>query len=76
VAVDLLARGYEVFHAFSPSCSCDLAILKDRSLLRVEVKTGYRWKGKVHHAKPRDGCFDIIAVVIEGEPVIYEPSTF
>lgn len=39
VCVDLLSKGYEVFRAVSPSCSCDLAILRDGRLLRVEVKT-------------------------------------
>lgn len=45
VATDLLLKGYEVFRALSPSCSCDLAILKDSKLLKVEVKTGsyYRY---------------------------------
>lgn len=42
VSVDLMARGYAVFRALSPSCPCDLAILKDDNLIRVEVKTGYR----------------------------------
>ena len=29
VSADLLKKGYEVFRAVSPSCSCDLAILRD-----------------------------------------------
>src|SRR5262245_42807567 len=41
VAVDLLRRGYEVFRALSPSCSCDLAVLREGRLLRVEVRTAY-----------------------------------
>jgi hypothetical protein len=41
VAADLLKRGYEVFRAVSQACSCDLAVLKNGALLRVEVRTGY-----------------------------------
>jgi hypothetical protein len=39
VAADLLKKGYHVFRSCSPSCPCDLAILKDEKLFRVEVKT-------------------------------------
>jgi hypothetical protein len=79
VAADLLIRGYEVFRAISPSCSCDLAILKDGKLLRVEVRTGYRTtvdpdaiaigkKQGTHRA-------DILAVVVHSPTRIrYEPE--
>lgn len=77
VGVDLLKRGYEVFRALSPSCSCDLSILKDGCLLRVEVKTGYRngATGNVITTTPKDrDHFDIFAIVIRGEEIIYEPE--
>jgi hypothetical protein len=36
VCADLLAKGYEVFRAVSQSCSCDLAILKNQKLTRID----------------------------------------
>ena len=40
VAVDLLSKGYEVFRAVSPACSCDLVALREGQLpLRIEVRT-------------------------------------
>ncbi len=39
VAAELLSKGYEVFRAVSPACSCDLAVLKNGQLLRIEVRT-------------------------------------
>ncbi len=37
--IDLLIRGFEVFRSVEPGASCDLAILKEGKLLKVEVKT-------------------------------------
>lgn len=39
-AIDLMGQGFEVFRALSPSCSCDLAVLKNGAVVRVEVRTG------------------------------------
>jgi len=41
-AIDLMKRGYEVFRALSPHCSCDLIALGPDGALRIEVRTGYR----------------------------------
>jgi hypothetical protein len=78
VGADLLARGYEVFRALSPACSCDLAILRDGVLLAVEVRTGYRGKsGKV--SWQRRGLSDevqwaVLLVNREGErEIVYDP---
>lgn len=38
-AVDLLSKGYEVFRAISPACSCDLIALKNNRCVRIEVRT-------------------------------------
>ena len=40
VAADLMAKGYEVFRALSPSCSCDLIANNGKGLLRIECRTG------------------------------------
>lgn len=75
VSADLLRRSYEVFRSVSAHCSCDLAILKEGKLLKVEVTTGYRNKrtGNLLCSKRRSEKFDILAVVVSGE-IIYEPT--
>lgn len=77
-AVDLMKRGYAVFRALSPDCSCDLAIVKDKELWRVEVKTGYRYpNGKIYYPvsskKQSLELYDVLAVVINAaSEVLYK----
>lgn len=76
VAVDLMSKSYSVFRSMSPSCPCDLVILKDGKLLRVEVRTTYRTTGgNIYKVKPsRDNPEnnDIYAWVLPDE-IVYEP---
>lgn len=75
VAIDLLEKGYEVYKALSSLAHCDLAILKNKQLLLVEVTTGYRTtKGKLHFPKKIRRGYDILAVVIRGEGIVYFPA--
>src|ERR1039458_5705718 len=65
VCVDLLSRDYEVFKAVSNHCSCDLAVLKNGMLKRIEVRTGYINKstGKRTTNLPKDKSqFDVFAI--------------
>lgn len=39
VAADLLTKGFEVFRALSPTCSCDLLAMKDGRIIRIECRT-------------------------------------
>lgn len=74
---DLLAAGYEVFKSVSPACCCDLAILKDGKLFRVEVTTAhYGPSGKrMSPRKDNYNNYDIVAYVIRaGKEVEYEPQ--
>ena len=76
VSTDLLKRGFAVFRALSPSCSCDLVILKSNKLLRLEVKTGYRnpQSGKIVTPQSKTkNTYDILAAVV-GEEIIYVPA--
>lgn len=75
VAIDLLYRGYNVFRALSPNGPCDLAILKEDKLLKVEVKTAYYSPhgGSIHMPKPRTKDYDVLASVLH-DKIIYEPS--
>lgn len=76
VSTDLLKRGYEVFRALSPSSSCDLAVLLEGRLLRVEVTTAYyNNSGVLFHPDKKHGrAFDVLALVVmkTGE-VVYRP---
>lgn len=76
VSADLMLKGYEVFRALSPDCPCDLAILKEGRLLRVQVTTGYRnLKGKVTWPPKDPSKHDLLAVVISGD-ITYSPEIF
>lgn len=77
VAADLMGRGYEVFRALSPSCSCDLALNIDGRLIRVEVRTGYLTKGgRLTYPRPKsdDGRNDIYAVRTKDGAITYIPT--
>lgn len=74
VVVDLLSKGYEVFRSLSPNCSCDLAILQNHKLFRVEVKTSYITdSGSFPHSKGKSKNYDILAIVADTK-IVYQPS--
>src|SRR6267378_5697869 len=72
VGADLLRKGYEVFRALSPACSCDLAVLKAGKLLRVEVTTGYRTKSGRLAGPAKKHPHDVLALVVNGT-IHYRP---
>lgn len=74
VCVDLLKKGYEVFRAVSQATSCDLAVLKEHKLYRIEVTTGYRSHRTGVLTKPKKiaSRYDILAIAI-GSDILYEP---
>ncbi len=72
VSVDLMQRGYEVFRALSPHCSCDLAVMKAGNLVRIEVRSGYRTlKGQIRVSNPKHRA-DVLAIALINE-IIYDP---
>lgn len=76
VSIDLLEKGYSVFRALSPSCCCDLAILKDHKLIRVEVTTSHTTRQGnpiIHPKKKQTGNWDVLAIVAAGR-IIYLPE--
>jgi len=73
VCVDLMERGFPVFRALSSSCSCDLGLLQDHKLLRIEVTTGsYSPSGAVMRPGKDKAKFEILAIVLP-DKIIYEP---
>ena len=75
VIIDLTERGYEVFKSINPSCSCDIAILKNKSLLRVEVTTGrFSPNGSLMYPKHNQTNYDILAIVLPSHEIRYNPA--
>ena len=73
VCIDLLSKGFEIFHAVSPNCSCDLAVLKDGKLIKIEIRTGYRTRnGTLQWGKNKFRA-DMWAIVLKDE-IIYVPE--
>lgn len=75
VAIDLMSKGFDVYRAISGGAPCDLAILKNKKLLRVEVKTGYLTGAKVVAHPPVKHEIDVLAIVMQ-DKIIYKPSDF
>lgn len=72
VAADLLLKGYAVFRALSPSCPCDLALLCEDQLYRVEVTTGHRTTdGKLLYPPKKPNAYEVLAVVV-GRDIYYQ----
>lgn len=74
VVVDLLMRGFHVFRNVCPGAPCDLALLIDSRLIRVEVTTGsYTPRGSLsyppHNAENRD-----LLAVVAPDKIIYMPE--
>jgi len=78
VCYDLSLQGWEVFRAVSPSASCDMLIMKNGRLLRIEVRTGTRtMSGRLNYPKTKrdNERSDLIAVVIHKErSITYLPD--
>lgn len=77
VAADLIARGWRVFFPLTRQATCDLIVLPRNGMksLRIEVKPGFREGGSRLVYTPGQPYFlDHHAIVVRGEPVIYEPD--
>lgn len=77
VCVDLLLKGYDVFRAVSPSCSCDLIALKGDRKIRVEVRTGSvsarTGKRQCRKSARDEGRYDCYAFCYH-DSIVYEPE--
>ena len=72
--MDLLQKGYVVYRAIEGTASCDLAVLKNGRLLRIEVTTGHRKPyGGVGTPKKDARKFDILAITLP-ETILYRPD--
>jgi hypothetical protein len=74
VSIDLLGKGYEVFRALSQSCSADLAILYERKLLTIEVRSTQRKKNGNFSKHPIKNHKADIGALVWGNEIIYIPE--
>jgi hypothetical protein len=90
VASDLMAAGWQVFRALSPSCYCDLIAVKDGKVRHIEARTARYTVGGVlsypknHHRDatefavftPDDGKITYIPILIGHEDLKREMETW
>jgi hypothetical protein len=75
VCADLIIRGIVAFRALSPDSPCDLVILKDGKLLRVEVTSAKRKNDGAYTYSPHDpDRYDILALVFGDKTILYVPD--
>jgi len=75
VCVDLTKKGFEVFRAVSPACSCDLVARKGDKIFTIEVRTAHLNSLGVLCNPMRNFMADIMAsVLIEKNLIKYSPD--
>ena len=63
VAINLMKKGYCVFRALSPAAFCDLIVVKDLEIIRIEARTGYVGKNnQLTFTKEMHGKIDLFGV--------------
>ena len=71
VSSDLLKKGYAVFRALSPSCFCDLIAIKNKRIIRIEVRTAYMsMKRKVNFPNIKHGEIDCFGLYVPSHNLI------
>ena len=75
VCCDLMRKGFDVYRSLSQSCPCDLAVVKDGKLLRIEVTTAHKSStGKNLHPSKDTDNFDILALAFHDGKIEYIPT--
>lgn len=74
VSYDLLKRGWHVFRSISSSPPYKLIAIKGEKEIKVEVTTGHRFGELLHHPKRKPGLWDILAIVVKDDEIIYQPE--
>jgi hypothetical protein len=70
----MLCLGYEVFRTVSPHSKCDLVVIKDGDVKRIEVRTAWKNHKTGHLAYATKGRYDhLAAVLIESNEIVYDP---
>ncbi len=74
---DLMSKGWEVFRAMSPACPCDLIAMKGSLLIRVQVRSTYKFDSgetRIPTSAKDEGRQDMFAVVVHNDKHIeYSP---
>lgn len=74
VSYDLLKRGWHVFRSVSGSSPYKLIAIKGKNEIKVEVTTGHRFGEVLHHPKRNPGPWDVLAIVVRDDEIIYRPE--
>lgn len=78
VCADLLRKGYDVFRSVTNSAACDVVVMRDGLLCRVEVKAGRSLKsgrGTFIIRPSQIGKHDVVAVaLLDTSRIIYQPT--
>lgn len=77
VCIDLTRKGYEVFRAISPACSCDLIVInKNLKKSRIEVRQGKELDNK-QVSFPKNNKADYMAILFKNDKIVYyDAKTF
>lgn len=63
ISVDLMKKGYAVFRSLSQSCFCDIIAIKGKTVLKIEIRTGYKsTSGKICFPTKTHGEIDIYGI--------------
>ena len=73
VNIDLLKKGFEVFKALSPMCSCDLLVQKEKKIFSVEVKSVSKRSSPGHKYFARKIRANCLAIVFK-DKILYNPD--
>ena len=74
VAADLMARGFHVYMPVIISRGHDIIACNGTEIITFEVRSAHRnASGKLIFGRKPDCCSDHYALVVTGEPVIYDP---
>jgi hypothetical protein len=71
-----MTRGFAVYRAMSPNAPCDLVILREAGILKIEVRAGYVKMGGGVHFRTRAGDHsksDHFAIATK-DKIIYVPE--
>lgn len=76
VIQDLMEKKCEVFKACNPSAPCDLVVLHQSKLYRVEVKSWGSMSQRKNLSSRQRAKHDVLAVVHDASTITYAPDIF
>lgn len=72
VSYDLLKKGWLVFRSVTRSSAYKIIAIKGDVEIKIEVTTGHRFGDVLHHPKKGSGPWDVLAIVVKDDEIIYQ----